>query len=258
MDKTELRKRILELPEPKPAPRFTWEFRRKSLRDFILNGDPTEFMKWPVVVESLHTGWTSTVQGMADELTPRMKKAIAVPPFGGGERVGQQEATGTSVRQAWYLQQWEEFAGMRVTDFISSYPPIIHEFGGGYGAMGLVLYNLGFMGLHCIKDLPEVALLQEYYHSNIVLDGRFSISCDRVDDYPIKLYVALTSISEVNPTDRDIPQAENYLICYQAGWEDWDNVKWFGGWAAERPEYKWLDHTNPHNTNHRVLLGVLK
>jgi hypothetical protein len=225
------------------AARFTWDYRRLRLREEMKSDDWSEFFDWPIVRESLHSGWTRVSTMQHEDIPPRLIDA---------SRVGDL-LTGTSIQQAWYLYQWETFSGQSVDDL-----DWIHEFGGGYGAMALLCRRLGYDRPYTIQDFAELHMLQEYFLSKHGIDD-----VESVGPAPLKispdLYIALFSMSEVAPDERDIPNANNYLIGYQPEWGTWDNSKWFLNWRAGLGDkYRWRDYENPHFTNHRVLVGCIK
>jgi hypothetical protein len=263
----QLKAKIKALPPIEDGPRFSWLARRKAIRSHILNEDPEEFMRWSTVREFLHTGIVPHVKDeLADmKILPlnrnRTKRGIAVPDFG-SPLTKLEGGTGTSIQQMYYLSHWEAYSGIAVEDMVDVMPVWIHEIGGGYGAMALVCWNLGYRGLYTIDDLPEMKLLQEYYLSNVI-HQRLP---DRADSMAIKqleefgkipdLVVAMFSVSEIPPDARDVPDAKSYLFGYQTAWGGWDNTKWFDAFAESHPELRWYGYANPHFTDHRFLIGV--
>lgn len=250
MDVTELRQRMADLPTLEPAPRFTWQFRRQQLRDKVANDDPANFLRWPIVRESLFTGDTAYIRSELEELSllyaDWFLDLLRSPDFGNPDRGGLGTTDGTFVNQVYALSRFE--CGGR-------YPKrsgTVVEFGGGYGAMAYVLRKWGFSGRYVIQDFPELLLLQEYYLSNVgVGDIEFGSEVDK----DIDLYIALFSMSEVSPIDRDIPEAKSYLIGYQTEWDGWNNDALFSKFAKDHPDHRWIMLERRHFPNHRYLIG---
>jgi len=248
-----LRHKIRALPALGDPARFTWDFRRKNLRDKILADDPAFFLDWPVSKEALYTGWTRITKDMQQELMAQPRwaemydKVIRHPTFGTSLMMN---TSGTTIHQAWHVEQWESFTGTRVGELDG-----IVEFGGGYGAMALLCHNLGFAGDYHIADFPEMQCLQDYYLSNMS-DMMLVSGVDSPD-----LYIALFSLSEQRLNERTIPDAASYLIGYQTGWgegeESWDNVEYFDWMRCAKPDLEWVDYPNPYFESHRVMIGYV-
>jgi hypothetical protein len=258
----ELRRRASELePVPGNPPRFTWEFKRNSLRETMLSSNPELFMTWPVVEESLHSGVIPQYTHELSEIVEHMPQqrwlnCVHVPQFGGNSRDGN-GATGTSIQQAYYL-----WTLLNETGFNASTANKICEIGGGYGAMALVLWRLGFTGEHTIKDVPEMLLLQEYYLSAIGIGPELHINFEEYDKPTADkqdLTIAMFSISETPIDVRgriEIPESDYYMIGYQdAEWVGVTNRDYFERFAESRPHIDWTDIKREHNGTHRFLIG---
>ena len=62
------------------------------------------------------------------------------------------------IHHAYHLAQFEEKTRTQVHEI-----DFVLEFGGGYGSMCRLFYNLGFRGRYVIFDLPSFSALQIYY-----------------------------------------------------------------------------------------------
>lgn len=228
MNTDQLKKRMAELPEPvtelKPP---YWEHWRWDLYKRVLSDDPARFYEWPCVYHTMLTlHWPFQMDYELSQLDlPRWQYALQVPHFGPDDYASGTRYSMNLIHQAYHLTQWEKATGKRIEQLDT-----IVEFGGGYGAMCLLCRRMGFDGKYVIYDLPEFSLLQEYYLSQFgMLNGVEWNPKGKIKD--IDLYMALYSISEVEPTQRKVPIANSYLFLYSGQWEQWDNVEWFRNFA---------------------------
>ncbi|WP_148307733.1 hypothetical protein [endosymbiont of unidentified scaly snail isolate Monju] len=129
---------------------------------------------------------------------------------------------------------------------------MVFEFGGGYGSMARLFWQLGFRGKYLIQDLPAFSALQKFYLGSIGAlgsesgDGEFSFVTDnrsmkRILDrwgaVESKMFVATWSLSETplevrEPVLDSLVYFDHILIAFQHQFEDIDNVKYFHGWAS--------------------------
>jgi len=270
MDKKELRQAIRDLPPMNPPgdyPRFTWIRRQAEIREKILNDDPSLFLTWPIVHEALFVGDSPQANMELDELKKdgwwRWQRGIRETTFGAPTRMkAWEDASGQMVHQAYILKQWEDKAGKRVEDDARA----ILEFGGGYGSMARLCYQLGFEGVHVIYDLPELSWLQHYYCSQTGVPRVFiywkpewfeQVVCSITYD----LFIAACSLSEVPFELRDFVlgnvRTRGYVILYQTHFQGLENRSYFEQFAESKPGYEWFDYEVPgHRLGHRYLVGV--
>lgn len=253
MTKEELRQAIQDLPSlPETAPRHSWLRHRIDVRKRILRDNPDEFLTWPVIRGTMFVGDADYIKDELKYLLGITDKCVDsiyhCPQFGKNKP---EVACTNLIHQTYHIKQWEDKSGLCIYNQNQ-----IEEFGGGYGAMALICRRLGFDGHYFISDLPEFSLLQEFYLSN-VLDNYtdnyyFNTSHDGGND----LFMALWSISEIEPSERHIPKAKSYLFAYAPTWGDYDNQTYFEGFMAGKPDYGWHNWTIPHLPNFRYLIGV--
>lgn len=158
--------------------------------------------------------------------------------------------TNNLIHQAYHLQQYEQTTGKRIEDLKS-----IVEFGGGYGAMCLLIHELGFKGKYVIYDLPEFSLLQEYYLSQYGIKPEWN---PRRKPKDVDLFIALYSISEVSPNERSLKmvRANSYLCLYSGQWQEWNNVEWFRKFAASTAlEWKHTELQHLSDRNNWYSIG---
>ena len=240
-------------------PRFTWEHRQAELRYMVKNENPVAFLTWPMIHEALFVGdapWVINELEVLQTDWSRWEKGIKEVPF--GEPVGMEaceETSGNMAHQGYILKQWEDASGRQIEDLKS-----IFEFGGGYGAMARLCWQLSFRGAYVIQDLPEFSLLQEYYLSNtgitnVVMCNNFKL----IEGLAPNLFIAACSLSEVPFEVRDEVlngiHAKNYVILYQGNYMGRDNHEYFYEFAKTKPKVSWLNYQVPHWEAHWYLVG---
>lgn len=236
MDADELRLRMATLPEPvtEKQPPY-WEAWRLDL--WQQAQQHARFWEYPCVYHCmLVQHWIDAITYEWQELDKNRFAGVnylqGVLEVGEGsfrENFFISPLTNNLIHQAYHLQQWEQTTGQRVEELSS-----IVEFGGGYGAMRLLIHELGFRGRYTIYDLPEFSLLQEYYLSQYDVKTEWN---PRRKPKNVDLFMALYSISEVPPEQRNkylsgfMSFPKSYLFLYSGQWQDWDNVGWIRQFA---------------------------
>lgn len=246
MDANEFKERMAQLPEPitEQKPPY-WSYWRWELWNLAQVEDVSKFYEWPCIRHTmLVQHWIDAITHEWQQLGTRFSKAAHL----GGILTFSEDSfrrgffkmplTNNLIHQAYHIQQWEQVTGKHIEGLDT-----IVEFGGGYGAMRLLCHELGFRGKYIIFDLPEFALLQEYYL------GQFSgvetiWNPRRHKTRNTDLFIALYSLSEVEPNERAqyLPAASSFLFLYSGQWEAWDNVAWFRNFAMSTPlEWKHME-----------------
>jgi hypothetical protein len=157
----------------------------------------------------------------------RYKTAIAEDTLG-HPVLFNEYTSGNLIHQCYHLMQWENETELKVNELES-----IVEIGAGYGAMCKIVRRLGFTGEYLIYDLPEFALLQEWYLGELGLTATWA---DNLPDHILTpdLMIALWSISEVKPDVQmsymqAISPAHHLFSTLDALWEGVDNKSLFKG-----------------------------
>lgn len=208
----QLKQTIASLPEP--SGHSQWDNHRRELRRRILNEDPSEFIKWSVIIATMFVGkapYIPTEQGLAEPVL-RM--------------VGMYDTN--TVHQAYHLARWLSLGYSMYT------PETVVEIGGGYGEMARIWRKAGYRGRYLIYDFPELQALQKFYlEQNGIDDVEFISSLPKQSDF----YIALWSLSEIPLDERarlfeGVADTGHLLIAYQDAWEEIDNNAYFKGWPG--------------------------
>lgn len=261
MNADQLRQAMAALPEPvtdKTSPH--WEFWRWVLYLRIVNGDdPANFMGWPCIYhtmlvnhwsmakewEYLVTSWNARNWPDVIKLhTSRPTDEFLSPPN------SPSGYSANMINQAYHIALWENTTGQRIDQLDT-----IIEFGGGYGAMALLCHRLGFRGKYIIYDLPEFALLQQWFLSQ---EGVENVSWPKeIAATEADLLIALYSLSETPLELRDSflgkVKAKSYLFLYSPTWEEYQNSAYFGKLIKENVDLKWHNQATPRQTDYYLI-----
>ena len=154
------------------------------------------------------------------------------------------------IHQLYHLYKWQQTTGRNIAGLGG-----IVEFGAGYGALALVANRLGFDGEYFIVDLPEFALLQQFFLSRTARRhpdpddhrGFYWVGMDwpgYLTDSGYDLAIAGYSLSEVDYGLRDwffgsFP-AKSYLLWYSNRFEEYDNLDYFQRYLpGTMPDIHW-------------------
>lgn len=234
-----------KLPEPKTDKRPPeWAYWQLDLWRHAQNDSPYNFTKWPPIHHCMLVDhWRYIVESAEIPFVNPVVPAILAdcPNLSDGLN---------RIHQAYHILRWQEATGLNIADMQS-----IYEFGGGYGAMALVCNRLGFKGKYYIYDLPEFALLQQWYLEEFGVESVEWV--DGLDTTSVDLLIACYSLSETDYTERDRfltrTWAKSYLFLYSNKFEDYDNIWFFQRPGLERHLYghQWahshIEHLPPES-----------
>lgn len=256
-----------------------WAQNLATLRRHILNDDPAEFLRWPMIMRTMFVGlrlyvlrelWFLRKRGWL-----RWRKAIRESTVGRPYRFPLSPASsGNLIHYAYHLANFEEVAGTRSSDL-----DLILEFGGGYGGMCRVIHNAGFEGRYVIFDLPLFSALQRYFLQmnglSVAQYPRASTAKDvlcisdleslqaALNGLPSRgkfMLLAAWSLSEAPVQIRNVilnmtDKFRFFLIGYQGRFAGLDNGKFFADWAARRTQMAWTFRGIRHFRGFTYLIG---
>jgi hypothetical protein len=257
MTSDELKAAFAALPPMEPVePAHNWAFWAWDLRQNVANGDPAKFLTWPGVVSTMFVGNAPYIEYEITKLPPPYLSLsgsiIEEPGMGDPERYETTDGLSTSgnlIHQAYHISHFDGWLPELET---------VIEIGGGYGAMALICHRMGFRGRYIIYDLPEFSLLQQYYLSNVGVDGvEFRTQIDK--QIEADLLIGLYSLNEmpldIRETIIDLCPAQSYLIAYGASWGGWDNMAWAMELMRHKKGHNWRNWNIPHLPNCWYLVG---
>lgn len=259
MNLSELRQAIESLPMPRYKGKSNiWLGHRMKLRECILNptkGDiksyPAWFMYWPTIQATMYIGQAPYIQLELDEVLQLYDSNICEPGKFFHEPTEWNGLSTNLIHQAYHLVQFETRLGIRIRELDT-----IIEFGGGYGAMALVAFRMGFEGDYYIYDFPEFSILQRYYLSHQPEVGNVYWN-EYLKDYD--LCIAIHSLSEVDNIDARWEfliryPAMSYLFAYSRMQNEIDNHAWFGD--LQETNMDWLNWQIEHLPGKFYLVGA--
>lgn len=208
---------------------YTWEARQKQLAHHMENEPMEEFLRWSTMQAAFFIGTNATSKSELADLEPRMLDVIKDPNIGSPSI--HKGTSGTYIRQAYALQQWETKTGYSVND-----QKYIFEFGGGYGVMPIVCHRLEFDGYYEIFDLPIVSTIQKWYLNQVGIIKDVDL-VNTIEFSTHDLFISLCGLSEAPILTREAILNSNpsthYLILFQHTWGEINNLKWFTSWFSE-------------------------
>lgn len=282
---SELRKTFREAPVleagKKNSPQNIWIRNMNRLRELVLHQNPREFLRWDVISDTMFISNLPFVSVELDYLkhhadwSSRFRKAIRESPVGHpSPSVYYPRSSGNLIHHAYHIAQFEEKTGSKVNNF-----DFVVEFGGGYGSMCRLFYNLEFCGRYVIFDLPLFSALQTYFLKTLGLPvlskeefsrsttGIFCVSdLQSLNDIVAEhvgedtLFVATWSLSESPVSLREgvfssLLEFQSFLIAYQNKFGEVDNCEYFGKWEEMLDNIVWKSWEISHLPENYYLIG---
>lgn len=273
--------RNLTIPEPSgnSAAQQSWHNNMVNLQELALGTDPRNFLSWEVVGSTMfvkYAKYSRTEFRYLQERPDRMRWLSALKEINTGNPVKCPFEKSTScnlLHHAYHVARFESETGKRADSFRT-----IVEFGGGYGSMCRLFFNLNFSGRYLIFDLPPFSALQQYFLQSAgislllpedYLEGKSGVLCisdidilDRlVAHEPDNLFLATWSISETpinvrkRILDRNFTAFSDFLIAYQPAFGEVDNEKYFGQLCQTQPDIQWSKIDIEHLPGQKYLFG---
>jgi len=270
-----------------------WKNYQKELYEIIERDDPRNFMRWDVIKRVLGGGFSpifiyELIYLRMNKLWGSLWKNAIVKSSINNWTYGHPipflfypKATGHMIHHAYHLLQLNKYYNI---DFASI--KTVFEFGGGYGGLYNVIYNLGFRGNYIIYDLPEMSAIQLFYLSglkqfvkweehiclseqerkridNIVYLINNNIELDNllnsIEHNEKSLFIATWSFSECPLELREsllpkILEFEYILIAYQNSFQEIDNRTYFKNIMNDN-NFSWIEKKIKHMTDSNYILG---
>lgn len=192
---------------------YFWTVQRRALREHLARDPIENFLTWPPVTFTMfvgehpqvrHNEWQALIQ------SNHGRWETAIPNEWGGQ------PNTHLIHQAYHLWNWERETGLKVESLSR-----IVEIGGGYGALARICRRLGFAGEYIIYDVPETAVLQDFYRRQFEFEITQKLESDLPDSG--NLVIGLWSLSEMLPPVQsrylEGVTAPHYLIGFSEGIE---------------------------------------
>ena len=258
-----------------------WSGFSKEVIQEMVKGDFSNLCNWPVIRKTMFCIPDKVVLQYLKESKDWSvwEKVLQEDSAGNPPTYGLLQGSSSNlIHHVYHVAKFVEKTKCNVADLDE-----IVEFGGGFGSLCRVFYKLGFKGRYIIYDLPEFNILQEYYLSQIkevpkILYNEVSSSnkcvvllcnmdmfheqmsyCSRNS-----IFVATWSISETPLEFRNkffdvLPSMKYFLMAYLDVFVGIENKEFFDNFAANKPEYIWMDWKIEHFTSQeRYIMGMLK
>lgn len=259
-----------------------WLSNMNRLRELVLTEDPRSFLRWDVVTRTMFIAFARYLFAELKFLKERSdwdtRWRIAVQESLVGHPMRYlfyPASSGNLLHHAYHVAQFEEKTKIQANalDFV-------FEFGGGYGSMCRLFFNLGFKGTYVIFDLPSFSSLQRYYlnasglpvqspHDRFESKTRIKCVSDIhqlktiLGDIPTSkksLFLATWSISEAPIGVRDavlplVADFQSFLIAYQDRFEEMNNIDFFENWKDGAKNINWHSWRMEHTLGNSYLIG---
>ncbi len=264
-----------------------WRSNMNRLRELILTHDVRKFLRWDVITKTMfidtasyifkelnylkhHSAWHTRWSAALKESPAGFSRPYAFYPV----------SSGNLIHHSYHLAQFEEKTQSQVHNL-----EYVFEFGGGYGSMCRLFYNLGFRGKYIIFDLPPFSALQEYYLKTLgipvqtektFLKVKNNVICvsdiqyleelleriERQTKTENFLFIATWSLSESPANIRDailpmISKSSSFLIAYQDKFGEVDNIEFFNDWMAAHSDRNWHNWPIDHLPGNHYLMGKI-
>ena len=148
-----------------------WEEYIFELKKQFQVNDPRIFLHWEIIQKTMFIRYAPYIFKELSFLKSskywqkRWKHAIKESPFGHpAPYIFYPKSSANLIHHTYHLAQFEEKMNVNLDEI-----DFIVEFGGGYGSICRLFFNLNFKGKYIIYDLPYFVQLQEYYLKNLNL-----------------------------------------------------------------------------------------
>ncbi|OGI23234.1 MAG: hypothetical protein A2287_07430 [Candidatus Melainabacteria bacterium RIFOXYA12_FULL_32_12] len=267
-----------------PSSQVEWLNNLNKLKKLMLTKNPNNFLQWGVIQYTMfitdeHGNYIPTeldyLKNRAD-WSDRYIHAIRENIVGNPEPCkGYPASSCNLIHHAYSVAQFEEKTQIKINEINT-----VFEFGGGYGSMSRLFYNLGFNGKYIIYDLPAFSILQKYYLKTLGFEvlsieefdksnkGILCISdinelksiLIKLDNSQNNLFLGTWSISETPLSVREsiVPLLNNlnlFLIAYQNNFNEMDNIEYFNNFMVSRSDINWQTWHMEYLPGSNYLIG---
>ncbi|HUR42278.1 MAG TPA: hypothetical protein VM240_14020 [Verrucomicrobiae bacterium] len=282
-----LRKQVaafpLQVAPGQPPSEAEWRGNLDALRRDVLEQDPREFTRFPVVLKTMFVDdapyLSQEIRFLRDHRDYSRRWAVALQECGAGHPLpygGYPATSGNLLHHCYHLARFGDATGVDVAQL-----PFVLEFGGGYGSLCRVFHRCGFRGRYVIFDFSHFSALQRYFLRSVGIvvhedaaafraatTGVICVSTlEALDDVlPLDtreaMFTATWSLSEAPAALREafLPRVRAmraFLIGFQDRFNEMDNQAWFGSeWPAALPHVKWQSLPIAHLRGNNYLFGV--
>lgn len=267
-----------------PPSQAAWLSYTNRLRELVLNQDPRKFLRWDVVSYTMFVAFARYVSTELKYLkhrpdwNARWRAAIKESSVGHPiPYIFYPASSGNLIHHAYHVAQFEEKTKVQVHSM-----GFVFEFGGGYGSMCRLFYNLGFDGGYIIFDLPLFSALQRYFLKTLGLPvksvaefvkSKTGIVCvsdiqelralltDHIEANNA-MFVATWSIGEAPISIRDsvlplISEFRLFLISYNDRFKEVNNADFFNNWKELNRNVTWHNWQIGHIPGNNYLVGMV-
>ncbi len=245
---------------------------------FLLNNsDPREFLRFDVIKKTMFVGNADYIKEelkyLKNNKWKRRKKIIIETRVGCPARFPfYPKSSATLIHQGYHCALFEDKLNVNLTDV-----EYIFEFGGGYGSLCRLIYNMGFRGKYLILDLPVFSCLQMFFlkmlnievgldtyndEKNVTCINNVEILNEIVSKIKNKrkMFIATWSISESPVELREkvleiINNFDLFLIAYQNNFGDNNNIDFFKTYIESHKHIEWQNIHINHIPGNYYLFG---
>ncbi|MFZ5808323.1 MAG: hypothetical protein ACOY16_03490 [Chloroflexota bacterium] len=262
----------------------SWLSNANRLRELVLNHDPREFLRWDIISNTMFVSYAQYISMELNYLKHRsdwntrwrtaIKESWVGHPM---PYIFYRASSGNLIHHAYHVAHFEEKTNILIQNM-----DYVFEFGGGYGSMCRLLYNLGFHGRYVLFDLPSFSALQRYYLRTLGLpvqavtdfvksnNGIVCVSdlqqlitlLTHGTEAKSKMFIATWSISESPLSIRETvlnltSDFHSFLIAYQDRSGDVNNLDFFNHWKETKRKIIWHSWQIEHIPGNYYLVGTV-
>lgn len=254
-----------------------------QLCEHIINDDPRNFLRWEVIRKTMFCSnqrWIEIELNFLKRLPEwetRWKNAIKEVAIGYLPTCSLEPTSSDNlIHHAYHIASLEEKTKVKINNI-----DFIFEFGGGYGSMCRLCYNLNFRGQYIIFDFPQFSALQKFYLQSLNLPVQSNTQVAKIGTQIIclsdfkqlekniinhqpkscKMFIATWSISEAPMKVRELllpllNDFDYFLIGFQNRFGNVNNINYFTNWKNTFNNVTWHEWDIVHLQGNKYLIGI--